>query len=179
MQATAMHSSSLLDHHQEEDNPFKCSWEDVVLQEVEESEKQGLITAGLAEASKTFREIIQPNSMLESVKMLSKDFNLCRSKDPVNYTCSTEIKQGENSFIYLDISIMEPTKTPKYTEMAKFIVPANHTLSELADAFDCPCDHIIINEKEANGRFFFFENVFYNDTLVDQDLSLYDTSINN
>lgn len=169
MQVAAMHSCSAspLYKDQTNENPFKCSWEDVVLEEVDSSEKEGLTV------SKTFREIIQPNSMLESVKMLNNDLSLLQSKDPVNYICSTEGKECNNSIIYLEISIMEPTKTTKYTQMATFIVPADQSLSDLADAIDCPCDHVIINDKEAKGRFFFFENVFYNDTAVDQDLSLY------
>jgi hypothetical protein len=104
----------------------------------------------------------QSLSMLESSQESDQTFPSSDSNRPLVHL---------DDSIYLEISIME--QNTKHTQMASFIVPANHLLSDLADAFDCPSDHIVVNEEKDLGRFFFFENVFYNDTAVDQDLSQY------
>ena len=70
--------------------------------------------------------------------------------------------------IYIEVCLME-----KNAKHQRFVVPANQKLVDLADAFYCPCDHIVVNQEADTGRFFFFENVFYNDTAVEQDLSEY------
>jgi hypothetical protein len=113
----------------------------------------------------------QSLSMLESPNDSSLDLTF-PSNDSKNQSLLVHLDDS----IYLEVSIME--QRTKHTQMASFIVPANNLLSDLADAFDCPSDHIVVNEEKDPGRFFFFENVFYNDTAVDQDLSQYILIIN-
>ena len=168
----------------DQDNPFKCSMEETVLKEVCKIEN-GLQSFGLPESSKAFTESIQQNSTLESLKPQSKESVILRSQS-VNFNKSAiqleEVDEGSqeiqgteetNPGIYLEITFMEPTTTLKYTHMATFVVPANFTLADLAHEFDCPCKNITIEDQESKGSFFFFENIFYNDCTVDQDLSQY------
>jgi hypothetical protein len=110
---------------------------------------------GLDDFDKSDQQQSDPQYPASIISIFSKNYMM--QPDNLNYDS-----------ICIEVCLME-----KNGKHQRFIVSANQKLIDLANAFDCPCDRIVVNQEEDTGRFLFFENVFYNDTAVEQDLSEY------